>query len=105
MIRIAGIDGLGHKLKVTDEHGRDIGSMLGIRYGGTITLGEIITAEFELCQVGADIDAEEVDYRLLHPVTGEHAPVSSIEFRDGTTMTFDEGGGVEIGEARHLPRA
>lgn len=99
MIRFTGTDGIGHKTKITDENGRDIGKMLGVKLGATITIGELVSAKADLVAVEMGIEADTVDYRLKHPVSGEFEPVSSIAFRDGAVVSFEEPGSVAVRDA------
>lgn len=92
MIRFVSDNGRGSRLKVLNaETGEDIGSKLSIKYGGTIVLDYLITAQLELV-AAFDVAVHQTKWRTKHPITGDFATPKSITFADGTRVDFTDDG-------------
>ena len=93
MIRIVSEGGTGYGTKFIDtETGEDIGKVLDVEFGATVTVGEIVTAQCRLGLVEVDVTASKIEFLTRHPISKDLQPVAAILFRDGWRIDFMEDG-------------
>jgi hypothetical protein len=93
MIRIVSEGGVGRGTKFIDtETGENIGKVLDVEFGATLTVGEVVTAQCRLAMVEVDVTAAKTDFLTMHPISKDYQPVAAIVFRDGWRIDFMEDG-------------
>jgi hypothetical protein len=93
MLRIVSEDGIGHGVKILDSKtGQNLAEVLAVGYGGTITIGQEITAQLPLAILHVDTKLTSAEWVTKHPISEKLAPLAAMEFRDGTRVEFPQSG-------------
>jgi hypothetical protein len=93
MLRFENGSGIGRDIKITNvETGEDVTKVLGIEFGATIEVGQMITCRANLAMLRLDMAIGKAEFHTKNPVTGRYGPVAAIEFRDGSRVEIAEDG-------------
>lgn len=84
---------------INTETGEDLSKVLSATYGSAITMGDMITAQLEVCMIEVDVVPGCVEWKIPN----FDGSVSQIEMTDGTVITFDDEGIPQIDKPDQEP--
>lgn len=98
MLKIVNSTGIGYRTDIVDaDTGESICEKIAIEWGSQFSIErEGIVGHLRVVIEKAEVCLSSVEWIIMNPVTQLYEPISSIQFKNGSTVVFNDDGTFDI---------